>query len=361
MGWARGLSECKVNAEFVFFSPSNHFDKVEEVYPHIKFTYKWDRFYIKNTYLKFISLFLYIFSFVTHLKKGDTVYVYACPDILKWVLKRKGVYVYDEITEHPEVSLRGNRFSKPSVTKFIDDCKKLDGLFVISENLKTYFSSQGIDERKIHVLNMTVDSTRFDGLVKQTTERYIAYCGNASNSKDGVDQLIKAFAITSQTHPNVKLYVIGPKPKDGQAFPNLALATELGIADKVVFTGMVNSKDIPRLLRNAEICALDRPDNVQAKYGFPTKLGEYLLTGNPVVITSVGNIPQFLEDGVSAYIAAPECPESFAQKLNQALDYPKEACQIGKKGRDVALQQFNCIIETKKIIKVISLNHEVLN
>lgn len=355
MGWARGLSECGVDTEFVFFSPTDHFDKVSEVYPHIKFTYMWDRFYIRNPYLKFISLFLYITFFVLKLKRGDYVYVYASPDILKWVLKRKHIHVYDEITEHPDVSLCGNRFSKPSTQKFIKDCQKLDGLFVISDNLKIYFSSKGIEESKIHVLNMTVDATRFDGLTKHKSERYIAYCGNASNNKDGVDQLIKAFAITSQSHPDVKLYIIGPKPNHSNDFPNLALTKELGVENKVVFTGIVNSKDVPQLLKNAEICALDRPDNIQAKYGFPTKLGEYLLTENPVVITNVGNISQFLHDGVSALIANPNEPESFAAQMNWALDNPDKAKHIGAEGANIARRDFNCVYEAEKIVKVLNL------
>ena len=46
---------------------------------------------------------------------------------------------------------------------------------------------------------------------------------------------------------------------------------------------------------------LARPDNIQAKGGFPTKLGEYLATGNPVVVTKVGEIPNYLIDGVNAF------------------------------------------------------------
>lgn len=356
LGWARGMSKCGVKAEFVFFSPSRNFDKVKESYPHIKFTYMWDKGFINNSYFKFISLSYYIISFVLKLRRGDKVYVYACPDILKWVMKRKGVHKYDEITEHPEVSLRGNRFSKPSVARFINDCKKLDGLFVISDNLKSFFISQGISEQKIFVLNMTVDSTRFECLKKQKSERYIAYCGNASNNKDGVDQLIKAFALTAQSHPDVKLYIIGPKPKDADEFSNFKLANELGIADRVVFTGMMKSDDIPQLLKNAEICALDRPNNIQAEYGFPTKLGEYLLTCNPVVVTRVGNIPDFLQDGVSALISEPNNPQAFANKINWCLDNSEDAKQIGIKGADVAMKKFNFIIETKKIINALELS-----
>ena len=108
------------------------------------------------------------------------------------------------------------------------------------------------------------------------------------------------------------------------------------------------------MLKNATILALDRPNNLQAKYGFPTKLGEYLQTGNPVVITRVGDIPIFFKDGESALIAEPENPESFAEKLCWAIEHPVEAREIGIKGKHVADIHFNSLLETKKIINVIN-------
>ena len=91
-----------------------------------------------------------------------------------------------------------------------------------------------------------------------------------------------------------------------------------------------------------------RPDNVQAKYGFPTKLGEYLLTENPVVLTRVGDIPLFLRDGESAYIAEPGDEEEIASKMIEALTSPN-AQSIGMKGAEIAMQEFNSEIEAKKI------------
>lgn len=355
MGWVRGLSELGIDAEYVFFSPSDCFDKVQQSFPHIKFTYLWERCYFKNSVFRYASLAFYVAYFVLRLKSGDTVYIYSFPELLKWVEKRSGVRVYDEVTECPDVSLVGSRFYKPNVDKFIRDCKKLSGLFVISQNLKDYFVGKGIPSEMIHLVNMTVDISRFNSLKKQAVEPYIVYCGSATNKKDGVDQLIQAFKIVSERHPNVKLYIIGPKPEDGNVNDNLLLTRNLDIEDKVVFTGSIPSDQIPQMLKNATICALARPNNIQAKYGFPTKLGEYLLSENPVVITRVGNIPDFLEDGVSALIAEPGNPRSFAEKLCWCLGHPVEAQIIGKRGAEVAKIRFSNITETKKIAKILGL------
>ena len=233
------------------------------------------------------------------------------------------------------------------------------GLFVISKPLKDFFIENGVDENKIHIINMTVDSKRFENLIKQgDVEKYIAYCGNVSNSKDGVDELIKSFALVAKKHDDVKLYIIGKLPPITDAPNDIRLLVEtLGIKDRVVFTGLVDYNEMPQLLKNAVALALARPNSLQAKHGFPTKLGEYLLTENPVVITDVGDMHLFLKNGESALIAEERNTVDFANKLCWILEHPKEAEEIGRKGKEVALQSFNADIETKKLVDIISRNY----
>ena len=116
---------------------------------------------------------------------------------------------------------------------------------------------------------------------------------------------------------------------------------------------IVSAAEIPQILKNATVLALDRPDSLQAQCGFPTKLGEYLLTENPVVVTKVGDIPLFLKDGETALLAEERNPHEFSSKLLWALEHPAEAIEIGKAGAQVAMREFNYLNETKKIIKAI--------
>ena len=220
--------------------------------------------------------------------------------------------------------------------------------------MKRYYIENGLDDNKIHIINIVTDVERFKNL-KRTLEvdRYIAYCGTVSNNKDGVDELIKAFAITAKSHPGIKLYIIGTIPKKDEEKGNLRMIDNLGITNLVVFTGLLTASQMPQILKNAEVLALDRPDNKQAKYGFATKMGEYLLSERPVVVTKVGDFPLFLKDGESALLANPSDAEDFASKLNWALDNPSAAESIGKKGAEVAMREFNYLTESKKIAEVI--------
>lgn len=352
MAMLKTFSDEGIDVEVVFFM-SDHKNHEAPALPHVHYNYLWKRFNPKNAKLKtLLYMFVYSCLFLRTLKEGDIVYSYGCNEMLSATVKKKGVKVFHERTEHPMVS----KLKFLNTKKYLDACTKVDGLFVISNALKEYFSSIGTPAEKIAVINMTVDASRFEGLVSNPKERYIAYCGKATNNKDGVDQLIKAFAITAKTHSDVKLYIIGTPPKRSDESGNLELVESLGIASQVVFTGLVPATEIPQVLKDAEILALDRPDNVQAKYGFPTKLGEYLLTGNPVVITRVGDIPMFLKDGETALLAEPNSPEQFAEKMNWALDNREDALKIGARGKELALNSFDSVIETKKIIKIMLNN-----
>ena len=350
--YIRGLSELGVETAVVCYGDEKAY--AEEKLPNIK--YEIFRNPFRNKWLSYIPQTLYVIWLLLKLRKGDTCYFYGGTwlwyQVLRW---KKGVKVYVEFTEKPEIVGLGGKFLTPSYEKFYKACPKLSGMFVISTALRDWFVSKGVPQEKMNIINVIVDSTRFEGLTRQPSERYIAYCGTASNNKDGVDMLIKAFAITSKSHPDVKLYIMGKTPDPNQAFENGELVKRLGIADKVVFTGPVPMERMPQMLRNAEVCALARPDNEQARFGFATKMGEYLLSGNPVVVTAVGDFPLFLKDGDSALLVEPGNVEDFAAKLSWALDNPDEAKQIGTRGAEVALRSFNYFNETQKMAKIMSL------
>lgn len=353
LAYAKGLAEHGVCVTVFYLCPDKELSKIDDS-ANLHHVYLWERQRIKK-YNKYSTSLFSLFRFMRLMKKDIPVFIMGVSIFLPLVCAKRGFKIYHERTEHPEVSGRMHGLiGNILFARYKKTLPKLDGLFVISENLRRCFiTDYDVDENKVHVINMVVDANRFDCIEKQEHGKVIAYCGTASNNKDGVDELIKAFAITAKRHPDAKLKIIGKTPDKGQAFENARLVDNLGVADKVEFYGIVSYEEMPQVLCNADILALDRPDNKQAKYGFPTKLGEYLLTGNPVVVTKVGDIPHFLEHGVSALLAEPKEPQDFSDKLCWLIEHPKEASLIGAAGREVAMKQFNYKVESQKVINVI--------
>lgn len=310
---------------------------------------------IKVAIHKTTDILKFIICAVSTFNSSDKVVLYSYNTILIRLIlllsSIKGFETYYELNEHPSIQFRGfemDEDKEKDLRKLFKLLHGFDGILCISTALKQLLTKCGIADNKVHIVNMLVDSSRFDGIEKQGLEHYIGYCGAADNNKDGVDKLIRAFKIIESKYPTTKLYIMGPKREDCN---NEELAKELSISEKVVFTGMINSTDLPQMLKNAEVLALARPQSRQAQYGFPTKLGEYLSTSNPVVVTAVGDIPYFLKDGESAYLAEPDDIEEFASKLDLALSQKELAVQIGEKGREIALNSFSkeAVIQQLKV------------
>lgn len=282
---------------------------------------------------------------------NDSAILFYGAPYYSFLFRSPNFRVFAEITEFPfcghKMSLLDRFLS--SLSEF--GVKHFNTLFVISQSLKDYYSRIGV--QNICVINMFVDVSRFDGLTRNPTEKYIGYCGTISIFKDGVDNLISAFSLFAKSHPEYKLYLFGDFENNNVKDTLVKLVSALGVSDRVVFTGFVDSEEMPQKLLDAEILALARPDNKQSQYGFPTKLGEYLATGNPIVITSVGEIPLFLKDGNNAFLVKPNDYKDFSDKLDWVATHLEQARAIALKGKDLTKSEFSSDVQTKKMIEEI--------
>lgn len=241
--------------------------------------------------------------------------------------------------------------------------KIFDVILVMTTPLLEFYSERKNKNTIIEVVPMTVQPERFEKFSGESPEKkpYFLYAGFLGDNKDGVDILIKAFGIFSKKFPEIYLYILGYSDKQEDHDNLKLLAENNGVGDRVIFTGKIHRDEIPRYFCNATALTLSRPDNIQAKGGFPTKLGEYLATGNPVVVTRVGEIPHYLKDGVNAFTSEPDSVEAFADKLIEVMDDPERARKIGAEGKKLTQDVFNNGVQAKRIIEIISgyiLNNE---
>ncbi|MBM4355370.1 MAG: glycosyltransferase family 4 protein [Deltaproteobacteria bacterium] len=217
-----------------------------------------------------------------------------------------------------------------------------DGIIVISGELQSYFGRVAGRSTRFLRIPILVDFSRFSPVDRdRSAEVRVVYCGDPYGRKDGVPILLEAFGRVAPQFPMARLWVVGDSYVPGVLDGLRKTAEELGIGERVVFTGRVSGTEVPRLLGEADILALARPTSLQAKGGFPTKLGEYLATGNPVVATRVGELGDWLEDGKEVFFCEPDSAESFARRLRDVLLLPDKGREVGQRGRDKALQCFD--------------------
>lgn len=345
LAYAKGLAEAGNDVCMYYMIPDKDGKKYDIQIPDVKVVNLWESMPSIMHRFRLLLFFTSILTFLFHVKRNDRIFFYGGYNwqlILCFLLKNRA-YSYCEVTEHPDIN---------SSSKNIWLLNKLSGLFVISHSLYECFKVLGVDEDKLHVVNMFVDQERFRNLSKITSEKYIAYCGAVSYDKDGVDRLLKAFSNFSTKFNEYKLYIIGKGITD-DTIPKLELlVSNLGINDKVIFTGYISPDQMPAYLYNATILALCRPDSLQARNGFPTKLGEYLATGNPVVVTDVGEIPLYIKHNENGYLADSNSIEDFSSKLVWVAKHLDEANVAGQKGQQLVLNEFNYKKESLKVSKI---------
>ena len=269
------------------------------------------------------------------------------------ITRLKGILFLIEESEHPLVYAK--EMSLPERYFFNKFYYRLfDGMLLMTKRLIRYFvEEKGMKIPYLHV-PMTVDLNRFNIEKKKEKLKYIAYCGVLNNKKDGVDILIEAFALLAKDFPDIDLLLIGDAASLNEHELYIKKVKQNQIVERVIFTGHKSKDAIPELLLNAAILVLARPESIQSEGGFPTKLGEYLATGNPVVVTKVGEIPDYLADGVNAFIAEPGSIDSLYNKMKTILLDYTAAQIIGANGRKVADDNFNYKIQTKNIVGFIN-------
>lgn len=352
LAFGLALQKKGVKVTYFYLFPYKNREKCTRYLDKLNFVYLWEDSPFKSKYLNTIRSMR---KFYKLMKPEIPVYAYSLLNCIYFLRKKKGIRLYHEYTENPEVIGKIGGFVGEYLYRlYKKTIPKLDGLFLITPALcDKYINEFGADPDKTVLLNMVVDKSRFEYLAEVEPEKSISYCGIISEFKDGVSILIQAFAKVSSAHPDYLLKLIGPF-RDVQTGKNLkALVDQLGIAEKVMFVGVVPPEEMPKLLKQSSILALARPDNIQAKYGFATKIGEYLMAERPVVLTRVGAVENYLVDKENCILANPDDVDDFADKLIWTIDNYDTASQIGIKGKEVALTHFNSEIESNKIYDLI--------
>jgi glycosyltransferase involved in cell wall biosynthesis len=237
-----------------------------------------------------------------------------------------------------------------------------DGLALMTRTLFKHYAQFPEPKPELLHLPMTVDLERFSNSVISLPGfeiPYIAFVGVMNDAKDGVNILIEAFKKISEEFPEFKLYLVGGWNYDTPL--HRKLIEEYNLKNKVFCKGEYDRDQIPAIIKNATLLVLPRPDSKQAQGGFPTKLGEYLATGNPVCATTVGEIPDYLVDGESVFFAEPGSVDSFANAIRRALNNQEEAKSVGINGRKVAEKSFNKDIQAKILYDFLKENFQSNN
>jgi glycosyltransferase involved in cell wall biosynthesis len=276
--------------------------------------------------------------------------------ILCKIRKTKVVY---ELNEHPLVF--STKFKYFFEKHFI--FKMFDGFIVISENLKfllNNFKKKDCLILKVPIIN-EIKKNNLDSIVINSImqKKFILHSGGLIESKEGISTILKSIHLVNNNSDfELNIYFTGHLSNsiDKDFISNTII--KLGLSNHVKFLGYLNDIELYNYQFNSILFLLIKPNNLQNNYCFPTKLGEYMTIGKPIIATNVGEYMNYLTNDFNSLIVANDDPVLIANNIIKVLRDNKLYNNLGINAKYTSNFYFNYKIHARNIN---SFFFEILN
>nr|MBP3680535.1 glycosyltransferase family 4 protein [Clostridia bacterium] len=199
----------------------------------------------------------------------------------------------------------------------------------------------GLPFEKINVIPNGININNFNGITKDydfrrkyamDNEKIILYIGRLVYEK-GVQHLISAMPKIINGYNDTKLIIGG---KGGMYDELREQAKNLGIENKVYFTGYLSSKEVQKMYKCADIAVF--PSTYEP---FGIVALEAMLAGVPTVVSDIGGLNEIVDHGINGMKSYAGNSNSIADSV-LALLYNHQLCNnIVKNAKTKVKQEFN--------------------
>lgn len=366
--YAKGLIENGISVYVICFE-NEYVNDLQGITEGIKYYHplgqtERSRHFIMRRWKKFIKYFktIALIRSINKTEKIDAVMAYTqrlTTHIFAWYLTRiSRSNLVQECSEHPLIHYQEGPFKKrQGLLKTNIESRLSDGIFCISRFLIDFFKDQGVPQNKLFLIPSTVDPARFSGDEDNPFPfPYIGYFGGLTFYRDNVDILIKAFASLSERHAKLNL-ILGGFCSDKEMKQIHDLIRDLDLTAKVTVLNYLPRNEIIRYITHSQILVMVRAKGIETQASFPSKLTEYLATSKPVITVNVGEIPDYLTDGVDSFLIEPGEFSELTEKMEYVLNNYDSALEIARRGKQLTATTFNYNFQAKRIIQFLgSLN-----
>ena len=175
----------------------------------------------------------------------------------------------------------------------------------------------------IGVIPNGVDTVRFHPAVA-CAHAMALLCVARLIPRKGIEDIIHALALL----PDASLTVVGTGPAESEL---RALATRLGVGDRVRWLGQVDHAGLPPIYREASVFVLPSRNE-----GMSNTVLEALASGLPVLLTATGGTEELLREGENGFTIRAGHPEDIATRIAHYAAHPDERVRHGNASRALA-------------------------
>lgn len=291
------------------------------------------------------------------------------PLLLKVMSKTKfdAVLNYAVPTYGLQLALATRLFGVPTLHRALDVSRKIRRLYLLEplieivERLVFTFASrvsannpamqsyvrQRLTTRsrdKVQVHFPPLDQDHFSTVSRSTSlqekfgigdgDKLICYMGSFFYFS-GLLEALESFAKTFQNDHQTKLLLIGGGSLDSKLRRR---SRELGIQNRVIFTGFVSYKELPNYLRLADIAINPMKPSLVSNLALPHKVLQYMAIGLPVISTNLSGLRSSI--GASADVTWVESPEAVMDavlvRMSRGIDFE----EIGARQKEALGSRF---------------------
>ena len=298
--------------------------------------------FIKKILIEYKIDIAFVYSIVNNIKGT----IRACNELNIPIIHRTFDVVHEIIVE---------KYMSNFVRKMEKESyPKLDLVIANTPFMKTWAEEMGA--KNVIVIPQGVDTNIMKNLPKDKelqkkynindNDKVVMYLGSIL-SHSGLDVIFNDMGKILKEIPEFKLLVVG----DGPDLERLKQQSkQLGIYEKIIFTGFVPYKEVPRFCSLADLCI--NPFRMDGKYAFndkltPVKFFDFLSCGKPVLATPLqGTLYDFPKESNTIIY---ESLDLFTGKMiellkNDSLD------EIGQRGREFVGKNFTWDSVTRKML-----------
>lgn len=250
----------------------------------------------------------------------------------KAVFINMGKYFYKKIIFHQHAADFKDFFEqskdKQNIVDIINCC---DTLIVLSQSWKLYFTSIGIIENKIYVLNNIVFPPKEKPVRIAHEKLHLLFLGEIGNRK-GIYDLLNVLNKGKKYFKNKITLRIGGNVADGDVN---AFITEHDISSFVTYEGWVSGVKKTTCLEWADVYILPSYNE-----GLPIAILEAMSYSHPIISTNVGGIPEVVQSHKNGILIEAGNLEEIKNALMFFIENPKKIAEYGENAYETVQAYF---------------------
>lgn len=204
--------------------------------------------------------------------------------------------------------------------------RRADAVVALSAALREQ-AKRTLPGRAMEVIPNGVDATRFTpGIANGRPSAAMVRLLTVARliRRKGLDDLLRAMALLNDEPAHLTIQGSGA---DGAQLEKLAVS--LGVQDRVSFSGFRVRERLPEIYQAADIFVMP-----SLSESFGLAVIEAMACGLPVVISQVGGMIEYVEDGVNGLIVPLRDPHALAQAIRRLIRDPSRRQAMGRRNAE---------------------------